>query len=262
MKYLAPILILFAMVAGGCYNKHNKPEAEVFDKFVNCNIEQLRALGQNGCHNITTERICIGRITSSDRDGNFYRSIIVEDESGGAEIKLGTYSSATQYPIGLEISLHLKGLAVMVENGVIQVGLPPQSHDSSPRELEAQAVIDRHIVRSTSVAPTQPSRRNIVSLTESDCGRFVRINGVKHVPIEEHDADCTIVGYHRFIDSTDKAIFTYVSPYADFATSEIPASEADIQGILYCETINAAGGKQFVIKPRFAHDISPADNSN
>lgn len=256
MKRILPLLILFAMVAGGCYDRHDEPQPKPFDDFSNFQIGELRNRCQGGCITIESHTICVGRITSSDHEGNFYRTIVVEDESGGAEIKLGIYNSAVPYPIGLMVSLRLEGLAAMVKDGVVQVGLPPQTFDLAPRELEAQEVIDQHIVRSNSVEPTPPTHCDIASLNASLCGRFIAIKGLRHSPTEELTAE----GYYRFTDSDKREVFCYISPYAEFAGCEIPDSQVAIQGILYRETINSAIGEQFIIKPRFKDDISVIDS--
>jgi hypothetical protein len=184
---------------------------------------------------------------------------VVEDGSGGAEIKLGTYNSAVQYPIGLEVELHLNGTAIMFENGVMQVGLPPHSYDSSPREMEAQAVIDRHIVRTNSVEPIEPLCYDIESLDASICGRFIVINDLYYSPLEEEDS--TLEEYARFTDCEGRTLFVYISPFADFAIGELPTSDVYVQGILYRESVGLGIGEQFVIKPRFKDDISTTNHT-
>ena len=261
MKRLLPyIFALLAMVLGGCYDNHNESSSSAFVETDNCDIAELQALAQNGCYEVITELVCLCRVTSSDHEGNFYRSIVVEDMSGGAEIKLGIYNSFTQYPVGLVIELHLKGCAVMFDNGVLQVGLPPQEFDSLPRELEAQAVIDKHIVRSETIENIEPLKLGITSLESSLCGRFIAIEQLYHAPLEGEEKDL-LEGYSRVVDSDDNAIFLYVSPYADFAANEVPSSKVSIQGILYHESVGMGIGKQFVIKPRFADDITTTDSN-
>ena len=255
MKRWTNVLILFLLFAGGCYDRHDNPSTEEFQAFADCKIAELRAFCKNGCHTINHDIVCIGRITSSDLEGNFYRSVTIEDDSGGAEIKLGTYNIATQYPVGLLVALNLNGTAVMVENGVVQVGLPPASFDSAPRAMEAQAVIDKHIVRSDSIEPVAPVLYDIEALNISLCGRFIRIDELRHAPLSEEENETTMEGYHRFTDNEGNAVFTYISPYSDIADHEI-ATAIDIQGILYHETVGMGIGRQFVIKPRFTDDIS------
>ncbi len=258
MKRLTLILILSALLAVGCYDRHDEPPSGEFSAQANCDIGTLRQLCEgDGFHLVTEEFICVGRITSSDREGNFYRSIVVEEGSGGAEVKLGAYNLASQYPVGLMVALHLKGTALAVENGVVQIGLPPQSFDSSPREMEAQAVIDRHIIRSTSVEPMSPLCCDLGSLDTSLCGRLLRIEGIRYSPLEEDDAS----DYYRFVDENSNAIFIYISSYAEFADIEFGDDTLAIQGVLYHESVGRGIGKQFVLKPRFNDDFSPSGSS-
>lgn len=259
-----PFLYIFALLAVvlcGCYDKHAESLVNEFTDSDNGDLAELQLPCQKGCYNINKDMVCVCRVTSSDRDGNFYRTLIVEDESGAAEIKLGIYNSASQYPLGLMIALNLEGCAAMYENGVIQIGLPPQEHDASPREMEAQEVIDRHIVRSNSVEIVEPAVCNIASLESSLCGRFIAIKGLHHAPIAEDEKAHLMAGYHRFIDENGDAVFIYTSTYAEFADNEIPTPEVEIRGILYYETVGMDIGKQFVIKPRFADDISISDTT-
>ena len=261
MKLLFLVIVLFSVVASGCYDNNTTPLPKGFEEGYTYNIAQLRKLCENGCYNITSDIICVGRVTSSDKEGNFYRSIVVEDNSGGVEVKLGTYNLSTQYPVGLMVSLHLNGTAIMNENGVMQVGLPPQNHDSTPRDMEAQEVIDKHIIRSNSVEPTTPLLCDIKLLNHSLCGRFIRIENLHHSPLPDREECATLSGYHRFTDTENNTIFSYISPYADFANKEIPISDISIQGILYYETVGMGIGGQYVIKPRFEDDISMSGNT-
>lgn len=258
MKRFTPILILILVVLSSCYDNHDSTQSTDIATRDNCDISQLQSRCQNGVYLVTTELFCRCRITSSDQEGNFYRSIVVEDGSGAAEIKIGTHNNAAQYPVGLEVALCLNGTALMFENGVMQVGLPPQSHDSSPREMEAQAIIDKHIIRTNSIEPIQPFLSDIASLDTSICGRFVAVENLHYAPIEGEEKS-SLEGYSRFVDEEGHSIFIYVSPYADFATSEVPTSNISIQGILYHETVGLDIGRQLVIKPRFKDDISTSD---
>lgn len=257
MRRFIVVLIVVSALFGGCYNRHNDAPVTKFAEGANSTLGALGELCANGLYAIDWDMICVGRITSSDSEGNFYRSIVVEDESGAVEIKLGLYNIASQYPEGLLVALHLNNTATLFENGVIQIGLPPQSFDESPREMESQAVIDNHIVRSNSVNHTTPLVCNIAGLDNGLCGRFVALENLHYAPIEGEENQ----EYFRFVDSEGKQIFVYVSPYADFAGLEFSATERDIRGILYYESVGMNIGKQFVIKPRYKDDIATADGT-
>ena len=158
MRRIYIILLLCASVAGGCYDSHsNSPIDETSADRGNCTLAQLRSLCKEGLFYIIPNGTCVGRVTSSDEEGNFYRTLCIEDESGAAEILLGLYNNHTQYPIGLQVAIRLDGLAVAIEDGVVQIGLAPESYDASLREIASQEMIDRHIIRSTSVTNIEPT---------------------------------------------------------------------------------------------------------
>lgn len=252
MRNFKPLLPLLLLLFSSCYDRHSDSPTEPFAVEANAKIEVLRQLCTNGCYNIVSNIVCVGRVTTSDREGNFYRSMFVEDETGAIEIKLGTYNIEAQYPVGLNVALRLNGCAVMFENDILQVGLPPQSFDSAPREFEAQEVIDQHIVRSNSVEKIAPLVLDIPSLDTSLCGRFVRISDLIFVPPTDNSNN----GYLHFIDNEENSIFAYISPYANLSNMDMPTTPAAIQGILYYESVGGGMGRQFVIKPRFADDIT------
>lgn len=260
MKRLFAVLLLSVVVAGGCYDKHKEPSVLGADSIGNCEIARLRGLCQTECRTITMDINCKGYVTSSDAEGNFYRTMVVEDGSGAVEIKLGTYNIASQYPIGTEVALSLKGTAIMVERGVVQLGLPPQSFDASPREMEVAEVIDKHIIRSGNSVNTTPLECEIKQINGSLCGRLICVERLHYMPPAEEEEAALLEGYHRFVDKEGNIIYLYTSEYADFAKLEIPRGATTLQGVLYYETVGRGKIEHFVIKPRFANDISPSHN--
>ena len=260
MRTFFLLIFLFTMVLSSCYDHHSASDGGEVEISANCTFAELRELCSDECRTITENAICVGRITSSDSEGNFYRTIVVEDASGAAEIKLGIFNSATQYPIGLEIAIKLQNTAIATKNGSIVIGLPPMSYDTSPREFESQAIIDNHIVRGYTITSISPTEHNICDLDLSMCGRYIKLSQLLYSPQEE-DAPGRFEGYNRFTDKEEREVFLLVDSHAEFSTENIPFSTVDIEGILYYETISKEKGKQFTIKPRFRDDIATCDNN-
>ena len=250
------ISILFLMVASGCYDRHDYASDGDYMPIANCSSATLRSLCNDGCYTTTEDAVCVGYVTSSDRESSFYHKLLIEDNTGGIEVLIGTHSTASQYPIGTQIELRLKGLAAMVKNGVVQVGLPPQSFDIAPRPMEAKEVINSHLIRCGRVEDVKPLNYSVGELNISMCGRLITIDNLLHTPLEGYEDESTIVGYHRFVDGDNNLIFTYVSSYADFASLEMPNSELSVTGILYYESVGMEIGSQYVIKPRLKDDIT------
>ena len=252
MRAIYIVLLLFASIASGCYDNHSNPPAnESFTERANCTLAQLRTLCKDGNFHVAPDGVCVGRITSSDEKGNFYRTLCIEDESGAAEILLGLHNSHTQYPIGLQVAIRLDGLAVAIEDGVVQIGLAPESYDASLREIASQEMIDRHIIRSTSVTNIEPTTYTLAELDNTLYGRLVRIDNLTHSPLGEEQE------HYRFVDEGGNVVFAYVSEYATLQPSLTATS---LIGILRLERVAADQDEQFVIVPRFDHDFAVASN--
>ncbi|MGN0190249.1 MAG: DUF5689 domain-containing protein, partial [Candidatus Cryptobacteroides sp.] len=99
-----------------------------------------------------------GRITSSDRSGNFYKSFYIQDdpEGPGIEVKIGKNSLYNEYKLGQEIYINLDGLCVgeygwksgdSYGEGMVQIGLADPSETYSTAYLEHQYIIEKHIFR-------------------------------------------------------------------------------------------------------------------
>ena len=52
-------------------------------------IAEVKAMYQNGPVTFTEDFYIKGQVTTSDREGNFYRGFYIQDETSGIEIKVG-----------------------------------------------------------------------------------------------------------------------------------------------------------------------------
>lgn len=253
---IAIIYLLIALLGSGCYDRHNEPGGNDSALRATTSIAKLRELSLNGYTLVESDIVCAGRITTSDKEGNFYRTIFIEDDTAAAELLLGIYQSHTSYPEGLQVAVHLRGCAMAMQDGILRIGLPADAHDSthSPREFESQVMLDRHIVRGSDITPIVTPTYDIAQLNTDLCGRLIRIEGVHHKPLVEQECS-NISGYHRFIDDNNLSIYCSVSEYADFADMAIPEVDTAILGILSYEHISKAEGYRYVLRPRSASDL-------
>lgn len=110
-----------------------------------------------------------GRITTSDRSGNFYKSFYIQDEPDGPgiEVKIGKNSLYNEYHLGQEIYIKLDGLAIgeygwkdgnYGGEGMVQIGgYEPEydeteEHGKHEREyatcyIEHQYLINNHVFK-------------------------------------------------------------------------------------------------------------------
>lgn len=152
------------------------------------------------CWEVSEDLWIKGRITTSDRSGNFYKSFYIQDDANGPgiEIKVGRTSLHNDYKVGQMVYISLDGLAVgeygfksgkYGGQGTIQIGLKdPQKTKYSTSYIEHQYIIDRHIFRGDVSDIQAISPRKISSLPgKTDCqatstsvGALVTISGLKY----------------------------------------------------------------------------------
>lgn len=99
-----------------------------------------------------------GRITTSDRSGNFYKSLYIQDaaDGPGIEVKLGRNSLYNEYKLGQEIYIKLDGLAVgeygwkdgnYAGEGMVQIGASDPSGKYATSYIEHQYLINNHVFK-------------------------------------------------------------------------------------------------------------------
>lgn len=191
-----------------------------------------------GSAGVTLPEGCIvrGRVTSSDRDDNFYNQLVVEDSSGALMLCVALSNLSSYYPEGLDVSLRLDGFEANYYRGVLQVGTDALGY-TGVGDIESRQVIERTIRRGESVELLVPQRVAIRELELRQCGRLVRIEDVAVVAsttLAEGQtlADATWQGYALFKNEVGDSIAVRTSKYATFATERIPLERVSLTGIL------------------------------
>ncbi|MBO4625462.1 MAG: OB-fold nucleic acid binding domain-containing protein [Bacteroidales bacterium] len=132
-----------------------------------------------------------GQVTSSDRTGNIYREMYIQDETGGIDLKLGKSSLYSDYTVGQWIYVFCDGLTLGAYNGMPQLGMEADQTSTNEYEtsyIDVQAIIDQHVFRGALDQPLQP-----VVVTEAELkasisagfkgnlwGKYVTISGLKY----------------------------------------------------------------------------------
>lgn len=97
-----------------------------------------------------------GRVVSTDKPGNFYKSLFIQDETGGMEIKIGKNGLYNDYLQGQTVYVKLDGLTLGMYGfksgnyggmGMVQVGFADPSGEYETSYLEIGYLIDSHILR-------------------------------------------------------------------------------------------------------------------
>ncbi len=196
-----------------------------------------------------------GYVTSDDKTGNFYKSIFIQDATGGIQLMLNKTSLYNYYKRGQRLLVVCKGMYMGDYGGQVQIGsllVDPTNNAPSISGLETDYVINQHVfkkgkipvqVTPTVIDPSAPSR--------SDVSKLIQVNGVQFLtlnsPIDGSrltyaDAVGKITLDHQLAGMLGSIYSPYApggkpfvvrtSGYAKFAGDTIPSLNGSIVGVL------------------------------
>lgn len=248
-------LLFFALFIVGCYDDADVPTRTVGTVSApNLSLADLSAQCGDQAIRIVQDIVVTGRVTTSDEAGNFFRSVVLQEEDTGVELMAGLDDLFRIYPPGSHIVVRLQGLAICRRFGVVQIGSMPAAGDYAVGYIGARALLDRYVERE-SVPGTQPEPRIVTfeDLTPDLCGCLVQIEDLMPLPSEENPSDRSWMGYRLFEDPVGNTVATYTSDYARYAASEVPKGPVTLVGILQYGNAGTFG-KTYMIKMRNEND--------
>jgi hypothetical protein len=177
-------------------------------------------------------------VISSDMAGNFYKTLIIQDNPenpmNGLEIKIDMRSYYTKYNFGRKILLRLSGLSIQEENGKYIVGyLSGNSLVDIPESL-----LDHFIMRSPETAEIVPKPMTLESVSPSLINTFVTLEKVQFLKADlgKSFASEAYDKYNgeRLIEQCDNLAksYLYTSSYADFSSFLLPVEPFRLMAVL------------------------------
>src|SRR2546423_2137989 len=142
-----------------CNKKFDEPPAYVApDITADLTIRDLKAIHATGnLDQIVVDKTVGGIVIADDRSGEFYKTIVIQDSTGGISIKLDGYDLYTDYPVGRVIFIKVKGLYLGDYNKLIQLGGGIDNSGSSPTLAPlASTLFDQYIIKGTLNNPVTP----------------------------------------------------------------------------------------------------------
>jgi len=176
-------------------------------------IKDLKALYKSPGVEITSNIWIKGQVISSDRTGNIYREIYIQDETGGIDLKLGKSSLYSEYKLGQWVYVRCASLTLGSYSGMPQLGLDDPTGEYETAYIDLQAIINEHVFKGaygTEVAPTVIDESQLKAAIARGYqhelwGKLVTIKGLQYGAPTEYSTD----SYKRIF------ILLYVDQYKD-----------------------------------------------
>ena len=176
-------------------------------------------------------------MVSSDRSGNYYKTLAVLDGSGAIELKLDSERLFETYAMGCLVDVSCNGLTLGAYGGCLQLGTAPSQGYETGYVDEADIPGVVRIVGMAEEA-VEPQAREIAALRPEDVGRFVSFDGVQFVAGGraawcDRDADDAsgFADTDRYVvDRSGNLLAVRTSRRAGFASWPLPAGSGRIEG--------------------------------
>lgn len=237
---LLTLLVLFMGITSCVKENFDTPQPEPEtdpDIETNASIEDLVAYWQSGEYiEIEEDLILDAVVIADDLSGNYFRSIVLQDETGGIELLLNARELHVDYPIGRRVFLHCQGLIISDYAGKIQLGGSTYLDDGDLRlgGIE-ETLFDKYITKGIRNQMVTPAIKTINELSQDDLSTLIQLENVQFTA---EDSSSTYAGaeerisFNLNLESCDgSSIILRSSGFADFAGMNVPNGNGSIIGV-------------------------------
>ncbi|MDR3046874.1 MAG: DUF5689 domain-containing protein [Bacteroidales bacterium] len=230
--FLSLIIGICCLTFFSCKNELDVPPVLEYEGSSNRTIAQLLSLHTvGGPYTLIEDTLVIqGTVVSSDQEGNCYKYLMIQDETGGIEILINNSSLYSKYPIGQKVFVKCQGLVLSDYNGLMQLSCVYNNATERIPTLRESEFIFRSGLPGKE--PTPKAIANLSDITEKDYNTLVRIEncsfitpGVPFVQPGENNSN-------RDVDAHGATIVMRTSSYATFATQLLGEGKFAIKGLL------------------------------
>ena len=255
-KWMGSLLLVVAscLVIASCKRTFDPPPITGTPEVVaNLSIKDLKARYTlvNNVVPITDDVIIRGIVNMDDKSGNYYQQISIQDTTGGILLRLAGSNLNTNYPVGREIFVKLKGMYLGDYGRVIQVGGGSDPVNGGVTLLSAN-LQDQHIIKGALNQPLIPKVVTInqlgTNLQDPYVSVLVQINNAQFLARDTAKgfSDATASGNRtvRACGSATDTMIVRTSNYSNFGTIHVPTGNGTLTGI-YAQY---NGTKQFSVR--------------
>jgi hypothetical protein len=245
-----------------------KIELETSNISATTNIKAIKSAFEQSGEKIYTffekdDSIVEGYVISSDEAGNFYKTLIIQDNfenpTAGIEIMIDQKALFTKYNFGRKIFIKLAGLTITNEEGKYKLGyLSKNKIDVIPSSL-----IDNYIIRTSETMDIIPMKIEIDEFSKEKIGTYVHIENIQ---FKKDEIGRTLAGEsfdefngERVMEqcSSNWSAILSTSTYSDFRSNLISDKTGTINAVLSKDYY----GEKFILLLNDPSGINLTDNN-
>lgn len=185
------VTTLIALSFSGCIDqtfKDIEPRVDSTSIVKNTTIAELKSVYDGGLLKLTSTTfsgrdsiIIEGIVTSDDQAGNFYKTIVIEDATGGIEVKLEKTTLYNDYKRGQRVVIYCNDLFLGNYGGLIQIGSTfTENGYQQIGGIEGDILINKHVFKKGgTLVPVTPLVIHVNTLTYSNLSKLVKVEDVQ-----------------------------------------------------------------------------------
>lgn len=251
------LAILFSINFSGCIDQNYddiEPRIDTTSMVPNTTIAELKAMYTGNLLKLTDSTfykrdsiIIEGIVVSDDTKGNFYKSIVIEQEDGSAaiEVKLDKTNLSNDYKRGQRVIIYCNDLYLGDYYGLVQLGsVYTENGYTQLGGIEGDILIKKHVFRNGgTLVPITPMVLTPSALTVGNVSKLVTLNDAQfatlYVPgtttvlkfADKHGGESVDHLLKACTDSYTNLVVR-TSGFASFANTPIPTLKGSVTGVL------------------------------
>lgn len=204
------------------------PPNECFDEGLEANIT-IAELKNSYIGTIEDELIIEGIVIADDKSGNYFKEMVIQDQTGGIAILIDKNSFFVEYPIGRKVYVKLSGMKIEDNDGVLKLGVS----DINNNQIRIpNVVIGNYIFKGPCNMEVEPQIVDINSLNPALINTLVRIENVEFLEANGNNTFADAINLQTvnrtLVDCNNNEIIVRTSGYADFASTLLPNGNGDL----------------------------------
>jgi hypothetical protein len=190
---------------------------------------------------LTGEYLVTGTVVSDDRQGNFYNTLVVDDGTGGIEIRMAVEEIFKRFQIHSRATVRTSGLWLGSYGGTLQLGAEP--YDDYQTQLLSETAVAEHIFPDNEFyGEVIPRTLTFGELAQRYVSTYVAFERV-HFADEEHGMgwaeteaaegeELPSATDRHLVDTAGDTLIVRTSRHARFASWPLPEGVGRIEGVL------------------------------
>ena len=232
-------LLIIITIGNFCNKKFDSPPEYTGSNIqANLSIRDLRTMHFMGnFERVTDDFIIEGIVVADDRKDNFYKTIVLQDSTGGITIRMDGSGLYNDFPVGRKLAVKLKGLWIGDYARMIQLGSAVDRSDPNYPELTAIPVplFDRYIIKKNLNNPVVPRAVHLDQLNDSLQSCLIKIDKIEFSVSDTGKTYADAV--NKLSDNTvvkacsGGSAYIRTSGFANFAAAKTPRGNGSITAI-------------------------------